>query len=105
MKRLVLVLLALLSLFAFAPAMAQPPAAAISAPDAVADFLATLSDGQVQTPNDLPPAPSFLTGCTSHAQCPTGQLCCYMCGNQPEGDDSFCRMCVTPERGRCPMVI
>lgn len=80
MKRPVLVLLALLSLVSFAQSMAQ-------------------------IPND--PAPAFSSGtvCTSNYQCPTGELCCYMCGNPPEGDDSFCRICVTPVRGRCPMVV
>jgi hypothetical protein len=108
MKRHVLILLALLS---FAPAMAQTPpaaepgpsAAASPAPDTAAELLATLSEGQ--TLDDLAPAPLFLTGCTSDSQCPTGQLCCYMCGAQPDGDDSHCRRCVTPFKGRCPLVV
>jgi hypothetical protein len=80
--------------------------AATPAPDAATQqFLATLSGGQTQTPNDLAPAPSFMTGCTSSSQCPTGQLCCYLCGNPPDGDDSGCRACVTPYRGRCPLVV
>lgn len=106
MKNPVLVLLALLSLLSFAKSEAQTlPVAAVPAPDAEEQFLATLSVGQAQTPDDLAPAPSFMTGCTSNSQCPTGQLCCYMCGNPPEGDDSGCWMCVTPWRGRCPMVV
>jgi hypothetical protein len=113
MKKPVLVLLALLFLLSFAPSMAQTPPVAepvsnpatTPAPDTVAQFLATLSDGQTQTPKDLAPAPSFMTGCTSSSQCPTGQLCCYLCGNPPDGDDSGCRACVTPIRGRCPLVV
>jgi hypothetical protein len=104
MKKPVLMLLALLSLIPFAQAMAQTPAAvppanpaATPAPD-VAQFLATLSGGPAQTPNNLVPAPSFMTGCTDSSQCPTGQLCCYLCGNPPADpdDDAACRGCVTP---------
>jgi hypothetical protein len=111
MKKPALVLLALLSVLPFAQSMAQTsPVAApaansvvVPAPDA-AQFLATLSGGQTQTPNDLAPAPSFMTGCTSSAQCPTGQLCCNVCGNPPD-DGGSCRACVTPIRGRCPLVV
>src|SRR5258707_796990 len=112
MKKPVLVLLALLSLIAFAQSMAQTPpvavppanpAAAAPAPDA-SQFLATLSGGQTKTLKDLAPAPSFMTGCTSSAQCPTGQLCCNVCGNPPD-DGGSCRACVTPIRGRCPLVV
>ncbi|HEY9420516.1 MAG TPA: hypothetical protein VIW92_03805 [Thermoanaerobaculia bacterium] len=113
MKKPVLVLLALLSLISFAQSMAQtqpvavpaPDPAATPAPDSVAQFLETLSGEQTQTPNDLTPTPSFMTGCTSDYQCPTGQICCYLCGNPPEGDDSHCRGCVTPYKGRCPLVV
>jgi len=110
MKKPVLVLLALLSLIAFAQSMAQTPPAALpspnpaAAPDTDAQFLASLSVGQIQTPNDLAPAPSFMTGCTTSAQCPTGQLCCNVCGNPPD-DGGSCRACVTPIRGRCPLVV
>lgn len=110
MKKTVLVLLALLTLIPFAQSMAQtppvavPPAnhAAAPAPEATAQFLATLPGGQTQTPNDLVPAPSFMTGCTSSSQCPTGQLCCNSCGNPPDG--GTCRACMTPIRGRCPLI-
>jgi hypothetical protein len=112
MKKPVLVLLAILALIPFAQSMAQTPPVAVQptnpsaapAPDAAAHFLATLSDGQTQTPNDLAPAPSFMTGCTSSAQCPTGQLCCNVCGNPPD-DGGSCKACVTPIRGRCPLVV
>jgi hypothetical protein len=112
MKKPVLVLLALLSLLPFAQSMAQtpqmaaPPAnpTAASAPDAAAQFLATLSGAQ--TPNDLTPAPSFMTGCTSNAQCPTGQLCCNVCGFLPaKGTSLNCMACVTPINGHCPRVV
>jgi hypothetical protein len=112
MKMPVLVLLAILALIPFAQSMAQtPPAevplanpAAAPAPDAAAQFLATLSGGQTQNPNDLVPAPSFMTGCTSNAQCPTGQLCCNVCGASPAVGGS-CMACVAPIRGRCPLVV
>ena len=97
MKKTVLVLLAL---FALAPlaALAQTPA---PAPDAAtAQFLATLAP-QVQAPADLVPAPLFEVGCGT---CPTGQICCFMCGAFPDGDPSGCYACVTPVRGRCPIV-
>jgi len=111
MKKPVLVLLALLALIPFAQLMAEtppvavPPAncAAAPAPDA-SQFLATLSGGQAQAPNDLVPAPSFMTGCTDNSQCPTGQLCCNVCGNPPD-DGGSCKACVTPVRGRCPIVV
>jgi hypothetical protein len=99
MKQRILLLLALLVLVSFGPAMAQTSPAAAPVPAAVTEFLATLSDSPA-------PAPSFLTGCTFNYQCPTGQICCYLCGNPPaEGDDSFCRACVEPVKGGgCPMV-
>jgi hypothetical protein len=111
MKKPALVLLALLSVLPLAQSMAQTlpvavPAAsptAVPAPDA-SQFLATLSDGQAQTSNDLVPAPSFLAGCTSNAQCATGQLCCNVCGAQPLSGGT-CRACVMPVRGRCPLVV
>jgi hypothetical protein len=110
MKKPVLVLLALLALIPFAQLMAQtppvavPPAnsAAAPAPDA-AQFLATLGS-QTQAPSDLVPTPSFMTGCTTSSQCPTGQLCCNVCGNPPD-DGGSCRACVTPVRGRCPLIV
>jgi hypothetical protein len=104
MRKPVLVILALLSLIAFAQSMAQTPPAVAPAPDTDAQFLATLSGGQTQTPSDLAPAPSFMTGCTTSAQCPTGQLCCNVCGNPPD-DGGSCKACVTPIRGKCPLVV
>jgi hypothetical protein len=105
MRKPVLVLLTLLSLIAFAQSMAQtlPPAAAPAMTAETAQFLATLSGAPAQTPNDLAPAPSFLASCTSSAQCPTGQLCCNACGNPPDGGGS-CLACMTPIRGRCPLI-
>ena len=111
MKKPLLVLLVLLALLPFAQLMAQTPPVAVPpangattpVPDA-AQFLASLSDGQVQAPSDLVPAPSFMTGCTSSSQCPTGKLCCNVCGNPPD-DGGSCMACVTPVRGRCPLVV
>ncbi len=111
MKNSVLVLLVLLFLLSAVQSMAQAPApasnrAAVPVSDADARFLAALSGGEAQTPSDLVPAPSFMTGCTSTSQCPTGQLCCWVCGNPPAEDDgTICRACVTPVKGRCPMVV
>jgi hypothetical protein len=102
MKKPVLVLLALLALVPFAQAMAQTPAAPVT-DAATAQFLATLAGGQTQAPGDLAPAPTFMTGCGNGPACPTGQLCCNMCGADI-GDPNSCLQCVTPIRGRCPLV-
>jgi hypothetical protein len=99
MKKTVFVLLALLALIPFAQLTAQTPAPASD----TAQFLATLSGGQAQAPSDLVPAPSFMTSCTSSSQCPTGQLCCNVCGNPPDGGS--CLGCVTPVRGHCPRFV
>jgi hypothetical protein len=88
-----LVLLALFTLALCAQGIAQTP-------PAPADFLATLSGGQSNAPATaaLPLQPTFLsTVCTSSAQCPAGQLCCYPCGI-----DGCNRVCMTPMRGHCP---
>jgi hypothetical protein len=96
-----LVLLALLALIPCTRAMAQTqPASAPSVASVVpdtAEFLASLSNAPAQTPGDLAPAPSFMTGCTSNAQCPRGTLCCYPCGI-----DGCTNQCITPIKGRCP---
>jgi hypothetical protein len=102
MKKPVLVLLALLALVPFAQAMAQTPAAPAT-DAATAQFLATLAGGQTQAPSDLTPGPTFMTGCGNGPACPTGQLCCFMCGADP-GDPNLCLRCVTPIKGRCPLV-
>ena len=103
----VLVLLALLALVPCAQSMAQtqpaptPSVASVvtapPVPTESADFLATLA-APSSAANDLAPAPSFMTGCTSNAQCPTGKLCCYPCGI-----DGCSNMCLTPVKGRCPL--
>jgi hypothetical protein len=103
MRKPVFALLALLALVPFARSMAQTPPAAAPATGATAQFLATLSAAPAPAPTDLTPAPSFLASCTSSAQCATGQLCCNVCGTPPEGGGT-CRACVTPIRGRCPLV-
>jgi hypothetical protein len=66
------------------------------------DFLAALSAAPVSSTGTgtlQAPAPTFLTGCTSNAQCPAGQLCCLACGF----DGCETRACFQPVRGRCPM--
>ncbi len=102
MKKTVLIFLALFALGLSAQLMAQPAQVSAPVPD-TAQFLATLSAGQAQTPGDVMPAPSLRTSCTSSSQCPTGQLCCNLCGTPPEGGGS-CFACTTPFRGRCPLV-
>ena len=103
MKKSVLVLLALLALLPCAQAMAQTPAPA-PAPvvdAATAQFLATLAGGQTQTPSDLTPAPTFMTGCGNGPACPTGQICCFLCGNPPD-DGTSCLGCY--QGTRCPII-
>lgn len=39
------------------------------------------------------------TVCTSNADCPTGQLCCYPCGI-----DGCDRVCMTVSGRRCPPI-
>ncbi len=103
MKKTVLVLLALLALAPFAQGLAQTQPAA-PAP-ATAQFLATLAGPQVQAPSDLTPAPLFTqTGCGAGPACPSGQLCCFVCGNPPaDGDLSGCYSCL--QVTRCPKVV
>jgi hypothetical protein len=104
MKKPVFVLLALLALIPFAQAMAQTPAAPAT-DAATAQFLATLAGGQTQAPSGLIPTPLFAqTGCGNGPACPTGQLCCNMCGADI-GDPNSCLSCVTPWRNRCPPVV
>ncbi len=107
MKKSVLVLMALVTLLPLALATAQTPVAAPAAGSAqaaaTAQFLATLATQPVTTPNDLPPSPLFRTGCTTSADCPTGQLCCNTCGNPP-ALATTCRGCLAPIRGRCPLI-
>ncbi len=63
------------------------------------DFLASLSAAPVTGTGTLQaPAPVFLSGCTSNAQCPTGQLCCLACGFP----DCDVHACFQPFKGHCP---
>ena len=91
----VLVLLALLLLIPCTQALAAtqpaptPALAALATPAPVlakADFLASLAAD-----------PAGKT-CTSNAQCPAGQLCCYPCGRF--GCTDVCT--VVPPGGQCP---
>lgn len=93
--------LALLALLALPVLTAAEPAAA--APADVASFLAALAEPAVEAPaaEGPLPAPTFVQTifCTSHSQCPQGQLCCYPCG-VPDCSN----ICMTPVRGRCPLI-
>lgn len=112
MKKSVLVLMTLFTLLPGAQLMAQAPPVAVTPtndaaapPPDVDQFLATLSGDQAQAPSELAPASLFRDGnCTSNSQCPTGQLCCNLCGNPPD-DGSSCLFCVQPVRKRCPLVV
>src|SRR4051812_16780819 len=124
MKKTVLVLLAPLSLLAgaqllaptTAPVPPDPPAtpapddsevpATPAAPRALGawGFGAPLSGGRAQARSAVVPAPSFLASSPSPAGGPRGQLCCNVCGNPPLSGGT-CRACVTPVRGRCPLIV
>ncbi|HEX4961487.1 MAG TPA: hypothetical protein VF173_11655 [Thermoanaerobaculia bacterium] len=112
MKKPVLTLLALLALLPFAQLLAQTPPVAGPATNSVAPapdtarFLATLAGGQaIQAPSGLVPAPTFMTNCGYNPPCESGQICCFLCGNPPAEDPDICLGCVTPYKGRCPMVV
>ena len=100
LPRLILLMAALFALFTVAAGLAQTPQVA---PLTTEQFLATLSDGQSAAPGTdvLPPSPRFLQTitCTSDADCPRGQLCCYPCGI--DGCDF---VCMTPWRSGCPLI-
>ena len=99
---LVLLLLALLAVFAALQGMAQTPAVSagprtLQAPASTADFLAALS-APASGQDGLTPSPVFDSGCTSSAQCPKGQLCCLACGYA--GCETHA--CFVPMNGHCP---
>lgn len=111
MRKHVLVLLACLALISSAQLMAQEPAtpaptkgAEAPVPD-LGQALLTPSCEQPETPNLQVPAPQFMTGCSTNADCPTGQICCFLCGAFPDGDPSLCMGCVQPTRKGCPLVV
>jgi hypothetical protein len=99
-----LLLTSLCMLFIVAVGNAQAPATTPQdVPATTAEFLATLAGDQGDQ-SDAPeiesllPTPKFLsTTCTSDAQCPTGQKCCYPCGIP---DCDF--VCMDAPRNRCP---
>lgn len=119
MKKHVLVLLALLALIPFAQLMAQPPsqtppvapspakAAAAPVPNVAPepDLAPLLSTPSCEAPSDLAPVPLSMILCTSSSECPTGELCCNICGALPDDDPSTCMRCVEPVRKRCPLVV
>ena len=92
----VLVLLAVLALVPGAPCTAETSPAAAPSVSSTDEFLASLAaEPEAEA---LPPAPTFLsTVCTSHSDCPAGQLCCYPCGI--DGCDF---VCMTVSGRRCP---
>ena len=99
----VLMLAALFAIFTATVGFAQTVLTA-KAPEAPtkAEFLATLAGDLSTAPGGeaLPPSPTVRsTTCSSHDDCPTGQLCCYPCGIP---DCEF--VCMTPWRNRCPLI-
>ncbi len=110
MKRSALVLLVFFAVVCVSPLQAQAqtqpqtqaqtqPAAAAGAMSAAAttpeleQFLATLvaeSGGSLAA-----------NVCNTNSDCPAGKLCCTSCGLDGEG----CKACLTPIRGRCPMIV
>ncbi len=93
--------LSVLLLAALIAALALPcfAAATPSAPAPDASFVASLAAPAAPTP---PPAPTFLqagSGCTSNAQCPTGELCCRACGYFGCTQTA----CFPPMHGHCPL--
>jgi hypothetical protein len=99
----VLMLASLFALFTVAVGMAQTIQTATPQVPTKEEFLATLAGDLSSAPGGeaLPPQPTFLsTVCTSNADCPAGQLCCYPCGIP---DCNW--VCMTPWRGnRCPPI-
>jgi len=98
----VLILAALCLAVAAAPGLA---AAAPQAPATAAGFLASLSAAPPSSGSgavELPPAGArFLSGCSSSADCPTGQLCCPVGGANDGGPPKTA--CFSPIRGHCPL--
>ncbi|HKV12004.1 MAG TPA: hypothetical protein VJ725_27920 [Thermoanaerobaculia bacterium] len=93
MKTFATVFILLVALVSGVPCTAETTPAAAPSTD---EFLTTLSASPGA--DVLPPAPTLLsTVCTSSADCPTGQLCCYPCGI-----DGCNFVCMTPVRNRCP---
>jgi hypothetical protein len=99
----VLMLAALFALFTVSAGLAQTIQTATPQVPTKEEFLATLAGGPSAAPGGeaLPLDPTFRsTICTSNADCPAGQLCCYPCGIP---DCNF--ICMTPWRkGMCPPI-
>jgi hypothetical protein len=92
-----LILSALFALVLCTQCLAQTPQTpqtpTVTAPVSLATFLASLSGGQ----GNVSGAETF---CTTNADCPSGEICCYPCGI-----DGCEKACTTPWRGnRCPPI-
>ncbi len=96
----VLFLAALMAALALPCLAAAPSAPAPAALAADAGFVASLAAPAAPA---LAPAPTFLqatgSGCTSNAQCPTGELCCRACGYFGCTQTA----CFQPMNGHCPL--
>jgi hypothetical protein len=99
----VLMLVALFAFTAVAGSAQTLPTAKEQKVLTKAEFLATLAGDLSAVPGAeaLPPSPTLRsTTCTSNADCPPDQLCCYPCGIP---DCEF--ICMTPWRkGMCPPI-
>lgn len=103
----VLMLAALFAIFTamagFAQTVQTVPTAVAPEVPTKAELLASLAGDASPAPGGevLPPSPTVRsTTCSSHDDCPTGQLCCYPCGIP---DCEF--VCMTPWRkGICPLI-
>jgi hypothetical protein len=96
----ILLLAALVALFAVMPTFAgtaapsAPAAPQITPSPAAASFLASL---QPTGPKGL--GAIFDSGCSSNADCPKNQLCCFACGF----DGCETKACFAPVNGHCPL--
>jgi len=94
----ILILSALFALVLCTQCLAQTPQTpqaphtpAVTAPANLTTFLASLSGDISGTETTI---------CTTNADCPTGEICCYPCGI-----DGCDKVCMTPWRGtRCPPI-
>ena len=102
---LTLLLATLALLLAALTGLAAPAAPAHPAPSTpsadTAAFLASLATAPASATQAQPATTpvSSHSGCTSDAQCPTGQLCCRACGFF----GCTATACFAPMNGHCPL--